>query len=183
MTGPADAGASSRRPEGAGAAAPPADAEPGRDATSAVRYWEDLEVGEVADYGAMPVRASEILEFAREYDPMAPDRMRHVGSTETPVASRWQVSGFCMRLLVRHALDHSTSMGSPGVQHLRWLLPVRAGDVLSLRQTLLRKAPHPHRPRVGFIDFRFELCNQRGEVVMWMESSGMLRRRPRPEGA
>ncbi|HEX7381816.1 MAG TPA: dehydratase [Nevskiaceae bacterium] len=148
-----------------------------------MRYWEDLEIGEVASYGAMPVQASEIAEFAREYDSPAWEGMHRAASTAAPVASRWQVCGFCMRLLVEHALDHSTSMGSPGVQHLRWLRPVRAGDVLSLRQTMLRKAPHPHRPQVGFIDFRFELCNQRGEVVMWMESSGMLRRRPHPEGA
>lgn len=82
-----------------------------------------------------------------------------------------------MRMMVDHVLRTSSSLGSPGIHQLRWLNTVRAGDALSVRQCLLGKQPHPRRPDVGFTRNRTEVLNQDGRVVMYMESSGMFRRR------
>ncbi len=79
-----------------------------------------------------------------------------------------------MRMLVDNELRHSSSMGSPGVKVLRWLKPVHPGDTLSVRRETLHKTRHPRRAELGFVDSRFEVINQRSEVVLRMESSGLF---------
>ncbi|MDN3518265.1 hypothetical protein QWY84_11635 [Aquisalimonas lutea] len=94
-----------------------------------------------------------------------------------PAASELHVACLCMRMMVDHVLRTSSSLGSPGIHQLRWLNTVHAGDTLTVRQCLLGKQPHPRRPDVGFTRNRTEVLNQDGRVVMYMESSGMFRRR------
>jgi acyl dehydratase len=140
-------------------------------------HWEDFKVGETLTYGSKTVTREEIIEFARQYDPQ-PFHIDEDAAAKSPfgglIASGWQSNGFFMRMMVDHVLNRSTSMGSPGVKSLRWLKPVRPGDTLTVRHETLRKARHPRRAELGFVDNRLEMVNQHGEVVTRMESSGMF---------
>jgi acyl dehydratase len=79
-----------------------------------------------------------------------------------------------MRLLVEGVLKNSTSMGSPGVEQIRWVKPVRPGDTLTVSVTVLESKPSTSRPDRGTVKIRTEATNQRGEQVMWMESFGIF---------
>lgn len=140
-------------------------------------HWEDFAVGQTLSYGSKKVTREEIIEFAREFDPQ-PFHVDDEAAAQTLfgglVASGWHTSGMFMRMMVDGLLVRSTSMGSPGIDSLRWLLPVRPGDVLSVRQEVLRKVRHPRRDNIGFVDSRFEVLNQHDEVVLRAESSGMF---------
>lgn len=143
-------------------------------------HWEDFEPGNSFSYGRKTVTREEILVFAREFDPQPFHLDDHAASQSHfggLVASGWQTGAFCMRLIVDNVLSRSTSMGSPGITSLRWLVPVRPGDTLTVRQTILRKTRHPRRPEMGFVDSRFEALNQNIQVVLRMESAGLFRLR------
>jgi acyl dehydratase len=83
-----------------------------------------------------------------------------------------------MRLLVDGLLIKSASLGSPGIEQIRWVQPVRPGDTLSARVTVLESRPSQSKPDRGTLKIRTEVTNQRGEQVMWMENFGMFGRRP-----
>lgn len=140
-------------------------------------YWEDFRPGETATYGEKHVTRAEIIAFAEEFDPQ-PFHLDDAAATATHfgglVASGWQSCGFLMRMLVDNVLCRAASMGSPGVQALRWLRPVRPGDVLSVRQKTLARTRHPRRPELGFVDSTFEMLNQDRKVVLRMRSSGLF---------
>lgn len=127
-------------------------------------HWEDFVAGETLAYGDQRVTQASIDAYAREFG-LAPN---------VAVANGWQVCGWCMRMMVDNFLRRTTSMGSPGIDRLRWLLPVRVGDCLSMHQQTLNKARHPRRRNIGFVNSRFEVYNQRNERVLWMESGGMF---------
>ncbi|WP_290652157.1 hypothetical protein [Aquisalimonas sp.] len=144
-------------------------------------YWEDQAVGSVREFGGMTVDRERMLAFASEYDA----RPATLGwsadwpevDDDRPVSSGLHVAALCMRMMVDHVLGNSSSLGSPGIQRLRWLNTVRAGDTLWVRQCVLAKHRHPRRRDVGFINNRTEVLNQDGLVVMYMDSAGMFRLR------
>lgn len=148
--------------------------------TRPVRYFEDFAPGMVLEFGDRLITAEEIVAFAREYDPQpfhldeAAGRQTHFGGL---VASGWQTCGIMMRLMVDHYLHPETSLGSPGLDELRWLRPVRPGDRLRVRLEVLETKPSRSRPEMGTIRQRTEVLNQKGEVVMSTVSVGMIRRR------
>lgn len=148
-------------------------------------FWEDQEVGTVREFGDVVVDEERMRAFARDYDP----RPAVVGDAapwpemydRRPLASDLHVAGLCMRMMVDHILLRSSSLGSPGIQRLRWLGAVSVGDRLSVRQSVLSKQRHPRRDDVGFVNNRTEVLNQHGRLVMFMESAGMFRlRAPMP---
>lgn len=145
------------------------------------RWFEDYPVGEVAEFGDHPVTEAEIVEFATRYDPQPfhvdPEAAR--GSIYGGlIASGWMTASCAMRLLVDHYISPIASMGSPGIDELRWLAPVRAGDRLRMRVTVLESRPSRSRPRLGMTRFHWEVLRGAGEVVMTMTGWGMYRRRP-----
>lgn len=144
-------------------------------------YWDDFEVGQVLNYGGMTISREQIVEFAREFDPQ-PFHVDEAAAAASPygglIASGWQTAGLFMRMLADNVLNKSTSMGSPGVEYLRWHKPVRPGDTLRVRHTVLEKRPSQNRPTLGLVKNRFETLNQHDEVVMEMVSIGMFLRRP-----
>ncbi|MFV8833958.1 MaoC family dehydratase N-terminal domain-containing protein [Aquisalimonas sp.] len=148
-------------------------------------FWEDQDVGAIREFGDMVVDETRMRAFAVDYDPR-PVTLGEAAQwpemhDQRPVASDLHVSGLCMRMMVDHILLRSSSLGSPGIQRLRWLGPVFAGDRLSVRQAVLSKQRHPRRGDVGFINNRTEVLNQHGRLVMFMESAGMFRlREPLP---
>ena len=148
----------------------------------ALRYFEDFRVGEVLPLGSRQVSEAEIIAFARQFDPQPfhidPERAR-ASAFGGLVASGWHTCALYMRLLVDgFASTVVESMGSPGIDKIEWLKPVRPGDTLTGRITLLDLVPSKSRPDRGTIKCLGELLNQHGEIVMAMRNIGFFRRRP-----
>jgi acyl dehydratase len=148
-----------------------------------VRYWEDFRAGDETVHGTYEVTEQEIVEFATRYDPQPfhvdPDAPSPFGGL---IASGWHTAAIYMGLFVRNVLLDSASMGSPGVEELRWLVPVRPGDVLTGRSRILETWPSDRDPGRGTVVGEHELVNQRGEVVMRLRARGHFARRARADG-
>jgi acyl dehydratase len=146
-----------------------------------MRYFEDFAEGQIYELGEAAVSEAEILEFARKYDPQ-PFHVDQAAALDSMfrglIASGWQTGSLYMGLLVRGLLLDSASLGSAGIDELRWLKPVRPGDVLRGRVTITAVRPSSKSPSRGTVDTYGELFNQRGERVFFVRSSGMFARRP-----
>ncbi|HPA91337.1 MAG TPA: MaoC family dehydratase [Quisquiliibacterium sp.] len=142
------------------------------------RYFEDYAVGEVFVYGDHAITEEEVVGFARRYDPQPfhvdPEAARDsiYGGL---IASGWMTGAVMMRMLVDHFISPLSGMGSPGIDELRWHKPVRPGDRLRVRLTLLDKRRSATRPDRGLIQVQQEALNQDGEVVMTIRSWGLYR--------
>jgi acyl dehydratase len=142
--------------------------------------WEDFAPGHVIEYGPRLVTREEIVAFAREFDPQplhldeAAARASMLGGL---CASGWHVCALTMRMMADGFLLDAEALGSPGVDEVRWLTPLRPDDRITLRAHALKTRPSRSRPEIGFVKFRFELVNQHGATVMSMVSSVMLARR------
>jgi acyl dehydratase len=143
-------------------------------------YWEDFTPGQVNEYGPRRVTRDEIVEFAREFDPQ-PFHLDEEAAKQTMfgglAASGWHTCCLFMRMIADGFVNNSASMGAPGVDEVRWLVPVRPGDDLTLRATVLDTRVSNSKPDRGFVRFRFEMLNASGAVVMILESSLMQGRR------
>jgi acyl dehydratase len=141
------------------------------------RYFEDYVDGAVHDFGSIAVKESEVVDFAKRFDPqpfhMNPELAKHsiYGGL---IASGWHSASLMMRLFVEHYLSHVASLGSPGVDELRWLKPVRPGDVLSLRVTVSETSRSRSKPDRGIVHSYVETLNQNGEIVMTMKALNFL---------
>ncbi|MGZ6142003.1 MAG: MaoC family dehydratase [Myxococcales bacterium] len=146
-----------------------------------MRYFEDFTEGQVVDLGEQRVGEAEILDFARKFDPQPfhvdPDAAR-ASMYGGLIASGWHTGSIYMGLLVSGLLRDSSSLGSAGIDELRWLKPVRPGDVLRARVTITSIKPSAKHPGRGTVFTLGELFNQGGERVMFVRSSGMFARRP-----
>jgi acyl dehydratase len=147
------------------------------------RYFEDYVPGAVFEYGDTPITEAEIIEFARRFDPQdmhvdpeAAARGRFGGL----IASGWHTAAMMMRLIVDNFLPKAASLASPGIDELRWLKPVRPGDVLHIRVTVLEATPSRSRPDRGMVRSLVEVLNQDGDAVMSMKPMNIIRRRGRP---
>ena len=133
------------------------------------RYFEDYEVGETAEFGDHPVTEEEIVEFARKYDPQ-PFHVDPDAGARTIygglISSGWMTGSIMMRLLVDHFISPASSMGSPGVDEVRWLRPVRPGDRLRVRLTIIETKRSQSKPDRGIVRVQQEMINQHGETVM-----------------
>src|SRR5690348_15905958 len=143
-------------------------------------YWKDLSVGKVIDLGARAVPKEEVLEFARLYDPQ-PFHTDEAAAQKSIygglIASGWHTCAMMMRLLYDGLLKHAASLGSPGVEKVQWLKPVRPGDRLRARMTIIEARASTSKPDRGIIKSKWEVYNQNDELVMMMEGMGMYRRR------
>ncbi len=144
-------------------------------------HWEDFPVGRVRELGpAPPVSADEIVEFGRRFDPQ-PFHVDEAAARRSAfgglVASGWHTCGIAMRLYADAVLHRAASLGSPGVEKVRWLKPVRPGDVLRLRVEVIEARPSESKPHLGLVRSRWQLTNQAAETVLEMEGWGMFRRR------
>ncbi len=135
-----------------------------------MRYFEDFKPGDVS-----------ILAFAREFDPQpfhtdpeAAKRSIYGGL----LASGWHTGSLLMRILYDGLLKDAASLGSPGIDELRWLKPVRPGETLSVRMTILETIPSRSKPDRGLIRSLMEMRNQHGEVVLTVRGLGLFGRRP-----
>jgi acyl dehydratase len=130
--------------------------------------FEDNVPGSVYELGSITVDENEIIEFAKRYDPQVfhtdPEAAKKT-SFGGLVASGWHTAAMAMRIIVDHRLSHLANVGSPGVDELRWLKPVRPGDVLSVRVTILEARRSRSKPDRGVVRGLVEVMNQSGEVV------------------
>jgi acyl dehydratase len=142
------------------------------------RYFEDYEVGESVEFGDYAVTEQEIVEFAKRYDPQ-PFHVDPAAGAKTIygglIASGWMTGSIMMRLLVDHFISPVASMGSPGIDEVRWHKPVRPGDRLRVRVTVHEKRRSESKPDRGVIRMSQEALNQNGEVVMSYRGMGMYR--------
>jgi acyl dehydratase len=143
-------------------------------------YWEDLQPGAVRELGTTSASAEEIKEFAEQFDPQ-PFHLDELAGKRSLFgglcASGWHTCALAMRLTVDNLLNESSSLGSPGLENVRWLKPVYPDDKLSLRHTILESRAMRRRPDTGIVRSRWEMRNQNGEVVLEMEGWGMFGRR------
>jgi acyl dehydratase len=145
------------------------------------RYFEDFAVGETVELGSVQMCEQEIIAFAERFDPQPfhvdPERARKsiFGGL---IASGWHTVGLYMRMYVEKVLNEADSMGSPGVDAVRWLKPVRPGDTLQARWTVVECIPSRSKPDRGVVRSRGEMFNQDGELVMRLEAANIFGRRP-----
>lgn len=146
-----------------------------------MRYLEDFKTGETIELGSTHFTEEEIIAFARDFDPQ-PFHLDHAAAAHSMfgglIASGWHITAKLMRLLVDGLLLKSASMGSPGVDQIRWLKPVRPGDTLSVRMQVLDVVPSSSKPDRGHIRAQYQCRNQHGELAMTLDSRGIFGRRP-----
>ena len=145
------------------------------------RYWDDYEIGRKYPLGTTNFTEQEIVDFATLYDPQG-FHVDAAAAKASPfgglIASGWQVCAKLMRLFVDNYLDKRTALGSPGVDEIRWLKPVRPGDTLTAWVECAAKIPSKSKPTLGVIHEHWRATNQDGELVMTAKGINMIRRRP-----
>jgi acyl dehydratase len=145
------------------------------------RYFEDYVPGTVHEFGSATVEESEIIDFAKRFDPQDfhtdPEAAAR-GPFAGLIASGWHTGALMMRMLVENYLSKASSLGSPGIDELRWLRPVRPGDTLRLRATVLESKRSQSKPDRGVVWTLTEVLNQNAEVVMSVKAMTLIRCRP-----
>jgi len=146
-----------------------------------MRYFEDFTPGQVIELGRYTITRDEIIAFAKQFDPQ-PFHLDEEAAKKTIfgglLASGWHTAAISMRLLYDGVVKDTVSLGSPGVDELRWVKPVRPGDTLSARLTVLECVPSRSKLDRGVVRSAIELRNQHGEVVVTSKGLSLFGRRP-----
>lgn len=149
-------------------------------------YYEDIEVGVVRRFGSKHVTREEILEFAQKYDPQ-PFHLDDEAAARTHFgrlsASGWHTGSMVMAMSVANMQDGKpqAGLGSPGIDELRWVKPVFAGDTLRCELEIISKRRSQSRPEMGIMKSRMHVFNQNDEVVMSYIANGLIATRD-PDG-
>jgi acyl dehydratase len=144
-------------------------------------HLDDLEPGQVHNLGRRTLSRDEIVEFARAWDPQAFHLDEEAAAASIYgglIASGWHTVCVFMRLFADGLLNRAAAMGSPGVDELRWLRPVRPGDTLEARLEILEVRPSRSKPDRGIVRARSVVVNQEGEEVLSFVATLMFKRRP-----
>ena len=143
-------------------------------------YFEDFSPGWTAEYGPRRVTREEMIGFAAQYDPQ-PMHLDEEAARGTMLgglgASGWHTCCVTMKMIADGVLLDSASMGAPGIEEVRWLKPVRPGDSLTVRGSVLSTRASQSKPDRGFVNFLWEVFNERDEKVMTLTCPQMLLRR------
>ena len=146
-----------------------------------LRYFDDYLPGAMYDCGSVSVSEDEIVSFARQFDPQ-PIHVDPGAAAGGPfgglVASGWHTAALVMRQLVDHYLPEEASLGSPGLDEMRWPDPVRPGDTLRVRASVVETRRSLSRPDRGIMRTAIEAVNQDGRTVMRATAINFLRVRP-----
>ncbi len=142
---------------------------------------EDIAVGDVARFGSYRVEREEVLAFAKAYDPQ-PFHLSEEAAAATHFgrlsASGWHTASMAMAMIVAHFRETGfQSLGSPGVDELRWLKPVYPGDTLHCETEVLETRRSASRPEMGFVTSRWTVLNQDDVAVVTMRPTVMIRTR------
>ncbi|MCP9223176.1 MaoC family dehydratase [Erythrobacter sp. LQ02-29] len=144
-------------------------------------YFEDIEIGARAAFGSYEVTREEVIDFASRYDPQ-PFHLDEEAAAQTYFgrlsASGWHTCAMTMRMMVDNMGENATaSLGSPGIDELRWLRPVYPGDTLRCESEVLEKRRSRSRPEMGLFKSRLKTFNQHDEAVLEMVSNGLIKMR------
>ena len=144
-------------------------------------YFEDFFAGQEIALGSRLVTEEEIIAFATAFDPQ-PFHVDHAAAAASMygavIASGWHTCSMMMRMVVDGLMATASSMGSPGLEKVRWILPVRAGDTLSLSYLTTAVKASSSKPDRGVVWSTWRALNQHGELVCTVEGMGMFGRRP-----
>lgn len=144
------------------------------------RYFEDYVPGSVFEYGTVSVSEADIIDFAKRFDPQVfhtdPEAAAR-GPFGGLIASGWHTGSLMMRLFAERFLSRASSLGSPGVDEVRWRRPVRPGDSLRVRATVLEARRSRSKPDRGIVRTFVEVLNQHGEIVMSLKALNIVRSR------
>ena len=144
------------------------------------RYLDDLQAGQRFVSGGITLSEAEIIDFAWRYDPQA-FHLDVNAAAESPygglIASGFQSMLLCFRLFIQSGVLAGSSLGSPGIDELRWLAPVRPGDTLHSEVDVLEVRPSASKPDRGVARLKYQALNQRGEAVLSFIVIHLLRRR------
>mgnify|MGYP003402323917 CR=1 FL=1 len=139
--------------------------------------FNEFHTGQLIEAGPYELTETELLAFARTYDPQwfhtdpaAAGKGIHGGL----IASGWQTCGIAMRLAAQAALEGSESFASPGLAYVKWPHPVRPGDKLSLRATVIEARRASSRPTLGILRWRWQLFNAHGREVLDLEATSLF---------
>ena len=150
-------------------------------AVTGPRYaFEDFTVGSVMPCGSRTVTAEEIVAFARQFDPQPFHVDEEAGKRSiygSLIASGWHTASMVMRMGCDAYLLDSTSSGSPGVDQLRWIKPVRPGDTIRAELLTLEVKPSKSKPDRGVVTTEWRVYNQNDELIMTMRGMGLFLRR------
>lgn len=145
------------------------------------RWFEDYSAGEVFEFGEHYVTESEVVSFANQYDP----QFFHVNAEAAKtslygglIASGWMTTAIAMRMMCANFIPMESALGSPGVDELRWLHPVRPGDTLRMRAIVLKTQRSRSKPDRGVVTIRQQVINHHGQIVMRLEGKSMHSLRP-----
>jgi acyl dehydratase len=145
-------------------------------------HYEDFAEGESRDFGRYEVTADEIKAFARDFDPQPFHLDEEAGRNSILgglCASGWHTGAMLMRMMVDGYLGRSASLGSPGLDELKWLKPVFPGEMLNGRYTVLAKRVSGKNPEMGIITMRWEVFSASGEKKMEVTGVNLVKvRRP-----
>ena len=151
-------------------------------ASRADRWFDSYEPDAVFDLGTFSVTEEEIIAFARQYDPQemhTDPALAAQGPFGGIIASGWHTIGMMMRLMVERFLPEN-GLAAPGIDELRWVRPVRPGDTLRVRATILEARRSRSKPDRGMIHVLIEVSNQQDELVLSMKPMNLVRCRPEP---
>jgi acyl dehydratase len=143
-------------------------------------YFEDFAVGQVNTYGPRVVTREEIVAFAAEFDPQPmhlDEEAARLSLLGGLAASGWHTCALMMRIICDGFVLDTASMGSPGVDEIKWLAPVRPGDSLRVKATVLETRASSSKPNRGFVTFRYDVLAG-DTMVMTMKTALMAERRP-----
>jgi len=150
-------------------------------ANSTERYFEDYVPGTTEEFGGVVVEEAEIIEFAKRFDPQdfhTDPEVAASGPFGGLIASGWHTAALMMRMFADHYLSKASSLGSPGIDEIRWPRPVRPGDTLRVRVNILDARLSRSKPDRGIVNTLAEVLNQSGEVVMSLKAATIIRARP-----
>ncbi|BCA62384.1 acyl dehydratase [Sphingomonas sp. HMP9] len=147
-----------------------------------MQYFEDIEVGRTASFGAYAVTREEVMDFAAKYDPQ-PFHLSDEAAAQTHFgrlsASGWHTCAMTMSMLVAHLKENQQAgLGSPGIDELKWVKPVYPGDTLRCETEILEKRASASRPEMGIFKSRMRVLNQDDVLVMTFVSNGLVQTRP-----
>ncbi len=146
-----------------------------------MKYLEDFPVGVRRRLGSKLVDEDEVIRFATEFDPQ-PFHVDKEAAAQSfyggVIASGWHTCSMTMRIMVDNYLIDAAALGSPGIDELRWLRPVRPGDTLTVYSTVQEMVPSKSKPDRGVLTTLSEVENQTGEIVMTMRGKTMMKKRP-----
>lgn len=144
-------------------------------------YFEDVKVGDTERFGRYEVTREEIIEYARQFDPQ-PFHLDEEAAKASPfgglIASGWHTGAMLIRMLNDHSIPRAATSGALGFDDLKWVKPVRPGDILSVESRVLEKTESRSRPEIGVVKVESRVSNQAGELKMSLVSIVLYRRRP-----